>query len=583
MAQQPLAEVHLVPLGALTGNPERAGDRFGFAVGVAQPWVVSAQADGATAGVRVFRSRLDSASWTPPEELIPTGVSTSRWLEPSLDAAVSPAGVAQALIGTGQADGSVMTFDLSTGEQRARLTSPSAAAQRFGSALKASGDWLAVGDYLDGQLGAEQGVVHLFEREADGWAFRQSVTPSPSVALSSFGQAVALSGSYLAVGAPRADQGASNLGAVHVYHLEQGAWVLLQTLAPDVILADTRFGRALALDDDHLAIAAPGDSSFAAEAGAVYVFQRTGASWELEAKLGPTQSYAGFGVAVALGGGLLAVGAHGDVNDPRSDPRGYVQTYYQTSAGWEPLGRLPTDAGHNASATARYGHGLATDGELLAVGVPDVGDGAAAGRVYTYLLEETLELAAPCTSDPQCKSGQCVDGVCCDAACDGVCEACTSAKRGDGADGACGPIVKGLDPDQECPSDPGSGNACEAISACSGEASCDCVVSGTLQCVDDTARIDELGEIVSCVPYRCSANTCLSTCGSAADCSPGASCSSERRCVLAQPSTGDDSGCAMSSARPHNSSSGAVVWLAGAWLVLVGRGGQRRGGRRRRG
>lgn len=569
--RQALDEARLVPVGSTTGNPPSPGDRFGFAVGVAQPWIVSAQVDGPTDQIRAVRSMQTGDGWTEPQELLPSGLSANRWLEPAVDATLNPSGAAEALVGTGQVDGAVLTFELSSGVQSARVTSPSAQAQRFGSAVKASGDWLVVGDYLDGPSGAEPGAVHLFQREAGGWAFRQSLGPSPSVALSNFGQAVALSGSYLAVGAPRADEGAGNLGAVEVYHLEQSVWVHQQTLTPDVLLADTRFGRALSMSGDRLAISAPGDASFASEAGAVYVFHRSGATWELEVKLGVPENYAGYGVAVALNAGLLAVGAHGDINDARSDPRGFVQTYYQTSAGWEPLERLPADAQHNASATARYGHALATDGELLAVGVPDVGGGAASGSVYSYLLEATLDLAATCSGDAQCKSGQCVDGVCCDSACGGVCVACTRAKRGEGADGACGPIVKGQDPDQECPNNPSAGNACEAVSACSGQASCDCVVSGTLQCTSDTARINELGETVSCVPYRCTGNTCISTCSSSADCSPGASCNSERRCVLAQAATsGDDSGCTVASVR-HSSGPPTLGWLLGSWLLFIAR------------
>lgn len=38
----------------------------------------------------------------------------------------------------------------------------------------------------------------------------------------------------------------------------------------------------------------------------------------------------------------------------------------------------------------------------------------------------------------------------CDAACTGACVACTAAKKGSGADGACGAIAAGTDPDTEC-------------------------------------------------------------------------------------------------------------------------------------
>jgi hypothetical protein len=53
-------------------------------------------------------------------------------------------------------------------------------------------------------------------------------------------------------------------------------------------------------------------------------------------------------------------------------------------------------------------------------------------------------------ADAGCTSGQCADNVCCDNACSGLCEACTAVKKGSGADGTCGFIGTGTDPDMEC-------------------------------------------------------------------------------------------------------------------------------------
>ncbi len=55
-----------------------------------------------------------------------------------------------------------------------------------------------------------------------------------------------------------------------------------------------------------------------------------------------------------------------------------------------------------------------------------------------------------CALNAQCYSSQCVDGVCCDTACNGTCQACTAATKGSGADGSCGNIANGTDPDNEC-------------------------------------------------------------------------------------------------------------------------------------
>jgi hypothetical protein len=69
---------------------------------------------------------------------------------------------------------------------------------------------------------------------------------------------------------------------------------------------------------------------------------------------------------------------------------------------------------------------------------------------------------AACTMNSQCVNNQCVDGVCCNTACNSTCQACTTAKKGSGADGTCGSIANLTDPDGECA---GSGT-CNGMGAC---------------------------------------------------------------------------------------------------------------------
>src|SRR5262249_30765776 len=62
----------------------------------------------------------------------------------------------------------------------------------------------------------------------------------------------------------------------------------------------------------------------------------------------------------------------------------------------------------------------------------------------------TLPDGLPCQAGPDCASTFCVDGVCCADACSAVCQACSTAKKGSGADGTCGDVQTGTDPDNEC-------------------------------------------------------------------------------------------------------------------------------------
>jgi hypothetical protein len=84
---------------------------------------------------------------------------------------------------------------------------------------------------------------------------------------------------------------------------------------------------------------------------------------------------------------------------------------------------------------------------------------------------------APCSNGSECGTGSCVDGVCCDDACSGTCLACSAEKKGQGADGECGPIVAAQDPDGECAAEDES--TCGLNGQCNGAGACARWVEGT--------------------------------------------------------------------------------------------------------
>lgn len=109
---------------------------------------------------------------------------------------------------------------------------------------------------------------------------------------------------------------------------------------------------------------------------------------------------------------------------------------------------------------------------------------------------ETGETCRDTTGDHGnfCKSGFCADGVCCDKACDGTCEACTTALTGQKM-GTCSP-VPAADPEDEC--EAGDGSECATTGECDGAAAACALVPCTLLNAEKT---------------RCEAGTCaIETC-----------------------------------------------------------------------
>jgi len=99
-----------------------------------------------------------------------------------------------------------------------------------------------------------------------------------------------------------------------------------------------------------------------------------------------------------------------------------------------------------------------------------------------------------CVVPADCASGFCVDGYCCDTACTGTCQACSGALKGQGANGTCGAILLGQDPNNEC--NPG---ACNGVGACQLPNGQSCMMNS--QCASGT-----------CVDGVCCNQACTGTC-----------------------------------------------------------------------
>ncbi|HVR97813.1 MAG TPA: hypothetical protein VMW27_14440 [Thermoanaerobaculia bacterium] len=299
---------------------------------------------------------------------------------------------------------------------------PAVNAER-GFAVAQDGDWLALGARLDDDAGTDAGAVHLFQWDGvrSRWLERQKLAPSGLEPGAQFGFSLALQDGILAVGAIGQDRGddSSLGGAVYLFTESEGVWVeqppltvpgvrqfgrsvaidggalavgaleprgedelgvvffFSSSLAPGVPLRPRdrraaerdRFGESLALAGDLLAIGAPGDDAVGKDAGAVYVFEKAaGGDWRRTSKLlakgSGGDSLAGdqFGSSVAASGGVVAVGAPA----AGTDQTGAAYVFERSGASWRPFTLTPREPGPQA----RFGHAIALNGNLVAVGAP---------------------------------------------------------------------------------------------------------------------------------------------------------------------------------------------------------------------
>jgi hypothetical protein len=192
--------------------------------------------------------------------------------------------------------------------------------------------------------------------------------------LTHFGRAVALSGDTLAVGASNwHGPGFSMPGEVYVYGRNGTDWqeeTRLQIGDPHDNLAADRFGEAVALDGDTLAVGAPGadDSAIGEAAGIVYIFTRQNGTWVQQAQLQSSQAdaFAGFGAYLALDGDTLVVGQQPRIAGPGDRPPASPLTIFRRNATtWTEEARLLPPAGEEERFVGRGG--LTIDGDTVAV------------------------------------------------------------------------------------------------------------------------------------------------------------------------------------------------------------------------
>jgi hypothetical protein len=135
----------------------------------------------------------------------------------------------------------------------------------------------------------EAGAAYVFERIGETWEQTAYLKASNTNAGDHFGFAVAIHGDTIAIGAEREDSGdgsnesdnsAIDAGAVYIFERTGDTWVPAQYLKASNVAAGYFFGANLTMSDTTLGVGSPGESSIGGEdSGAAYVFTRMAGSW----------------------------------------------------------------------------------------------------------------------------------------------------------------------------------------------------------------------------------------------------------------------------------------------------------------
>ena len=259
----------------------------------------------------------------------------------------------------------------------------------FGSSVAIDGDTLVVGAYSEDTGGSDAGAAYVFTRSGTTWSQQAKLVASDAQAYDEFAQKVAIGGDTIVVGAPFEDTGGTQAGAVYVFTRSGTTWSQQAKIQASDKAEQDIFGISTAIDGDTIVVGATLSYSTAPvyDTGAAYVFTRSGTSWSQQAKLQSSDIQASdkFGKAVAIDGDTMVAGAH--FEDTGGSQAGSAYVFTRSGTSWSQQAKIQAS---NAGAGDQFGISVAIEGDTIVAGAngEDTG-GSHAGAAYVFTRSGT--------------------------------------------------------------------------------------------------------------------------------------------------------------------------------------------------
>lgn len=296
-------------------------------------------------------------------------------------------------------------------QEQAELTAPDGAPlDHFGAAVALSGETAVIGAYSQDDAGAvDAGVAHVFVRSAEGaWAPQARLVAPDGLDDDYFGYAAAIDADTAVIGAYQADIGSTlNAGAAYVFVRSGGVWTFQAKIAASDRRDDDWFGCCVAIRGDTAVIGAyQRDDGSRTDAGAAYVFVRSGGAWTQQARLiaADAAAFDYFGRSVAIDGSIVVVGASG-ADRPGAAGAGAAYVFSRSGAAWTQEAQL-TASDAAAGDGLGFSVGVSLDTVIAGAVYDDHAGGTNAGAAYVFLrsggtwtLQAKLTASDPAGSD----------------------------------------------------------------------------------------------------------------------------------------------------------------------------------------
>ena len=351
----------------LVASDQANGDEFGYAVDISGDTIIigarQEEADGSNHG-SVYIFNRSGTTWSQESKLYPSNMQTGYTFHASNNTSSVYFGADVAIDGddiiigmpnydvatsTDNRGGSVtlrrigtsVTNTLGANQWRIRTVTGGSGSDNTGEYVDICKDSngkpvIAISMNKRDTYASDAGYIAIYKMNSGNslYSYQEALVPSDIQASDQVGRPDLdyYNGSYtLAVGVPYEDTGATNAGAVYIFTSttgESGTWSQQQKIQASSVGNTDYFGVSVSVNGDSLVVGAHRDDDTVTDAGAFYIFERTGTTWTQATKLqAPTPEGSGtFGRAVAMDGDYIVVGARDNPLTATLSGASYVYT-----------------------------------------------------------------------------------------------------------------------------------------------------------------------------------------------------------------------------------------------------------------
>jgi hypothetical protein len=258
----------------------------------------------------------------------------------------------------------------------------------LGVGVAMDGNTVVAGDPVAGGIyNTDEGAAYVFVKPSGGWrnmTQTAKLTASDGVKLDDFGQAVAIRGDVIVVGAPNKGlfETHKNYGAVYVFVKPPGGWSDMTetaelTASDDNTTSGLLLGTSVAVNagSNTIFAGAPGKGSN----GAIYTFVEPHRGWAKMTQTAELNASDSQNVSIGLGGRVAVDGdvvVDGAIDWPNAESDqcclGAVYVWVRPAKGWKDMTETARLTSLDSQVDDELGYGVSLIGNTLVAGAPGV-------------------------------------------------------------------------------------------------------------------------------------------------------------------------------------------------------------------